>query len=97
MWFFLCKNKKVQNMYYYLVENLIKPTYFKNLRIFVILITSLAGIKHICYNIDKIREVYMSKISKNENIDKKISNEFKNVVTSIKNEIKLHKLKQCIK
>lgn len=39
----------------------------------------------------------MSKISKNENIDKKISNEFKNVVTSIKNEIKLHKLKQCIK
>ena len=97
MWFFLCKNKKVQNMYYYLVENLIKPTYFKNLRIFVILITSLAGIKHICYNIDKIREVYMSKISKNENIDKKKSNEFKNVVTSIKNEIKLHKLKQCIK
>ena len=35
----------------------------------------------------------MSKISKNENIDKKISNEFKNVVTSIKNEIKTTQIK----
>lgn len=97
MWFFLCKNKKVQNMYYYLVENLIKPTYFKNLRIFVILITSLAGIKHICYNIDKIRDVYMSKISKNENIDKKKVTNLKMLLLVLKMKLKLHKLKQCIK